>query len=114
MSKERIMEILERFDLSPIESIVYIYLAKAGCNSAEVLSSNLGLRKKQLHSVLRKLEEKRIVISCFAKVKLFSVISFDELLDRVVESDNEKAKLVKETKKEVLDIWREITKESTL
>ena len=59
ISGERIMEILERFDLSPIESSVYIYLAKGGCKSAEELSSNLGLGKKRLYSVMKKLKNKR-------------------------------------------------------
>jgi sugar-specific transcriptional regulator TrmB len=108
MSRERIMEILERFDLSPIESSVYIYLAKGGCKSAEDLSSNLGLGKKQLYSVIRKLKQKRILICFLAKVNLFSVISFDELLDRVIELDNEKTNFIIETKKEIMDNWREI------
>jgi sugar-specific transcriptional regulator TrmB len=110
MSRERIKKALEWFNLSPVEFDVFIFLSKTGCSSAETLSSNLGITKKRLYPVLKKLEAKGIVTSYFAHVRLFSAITFGALLDQVINSDVEKTKIIEETKKEAIDNWRGLIK----
>lgn len=112
MSLERVLRTLEGFGLSRVESEVYVYLAKAGPSKAEELGTGLRMTKQQLCPVLKGLKEKGIVASRSERPRLFSAIAFEELLNLLMKLGAEKAKAVKETKQELVDSWREITKQN--
>jgi sugar-specific transcriptional regulator TrmB len=106
-----VLKTLESFGLSRVESEVYVYLAKAGPSKAEELDTRLRMTKQQLHQALKSLEEKGIVVSRPERARLFSAIAFEELLNLFMKLSAEKAKVVRDTKQELVDSWREITKQ---
>jgi sugar-specific transcriptional regulator TrmB len=112
MSLKRVLKTLESFGLSRVESEVYVYLAKTGPSKAEELGTKLRMTKQQLYPVLKGLREKGIVASRPERARLFSAITFEELLNLFMKLSAEKAKAVKETKQELVDSWREITRQN--
>jgi sugar-specific transcriptional regulator TrmB len=112
VSLERILRALEGLGLSRMESEVYIYLAKAGPCKARELCAGLRMTKQQLYPVLKGLKKKGIVASRTEHAKLFSAIAFEELLDLFMKLSAEKVKILTETKQELVDSWRETTKQN--
>jgi sugar-specific transcriptional regulator TrmB len=101
---------LEDFGLSQVESEVYVYLAKIGPSKARDVAIGLRMTKQQLYPVLKSLKKKGIVTSRPERVALFSALAFEELLNFYMKLSSEKAKVVSETKQELVNAWREMTK----
>jgi len=101
---------LEGFGLSQVESEVYVYLAKIGPSKARDVAIGLRMTKQQLYPVLKSLKKKGIVTSRPERVALFSALAFEELLNFYMKLSSEKAKVVSETKQELVNAWREMTK----
>ena len=111
MSLERILNALQGLGLSRWESEVYVYIAKAGPSKAEGLDARLRMTKQQLHSALKHLEEKGIVGSKPERVRLFSAVAFEELLNLFVRTNAEKAKAIKEARQELVRSWEDLTEQ---
>ena len=111
MSLERIISVLQELGLSRLESEVYVYLAKAGPSQAEELSVRLGMTKQQLYPALKHLEDKGVVASKPERVRLFSAVAFEELLNLFVRMNAEKAKAIKEARQELAESWEDITEQ---
>jgi len=94
-----------------MESEVYIYLAKAGPSKAKELGTGLRMPKQQLYQALRGLKDKGIVVSRPEQVRLFSAIAFEELLNLFMKISAEKAKAVKEAKKDLVESWTDLTEQ---
>jgi sugar-specific transcriptional regulator TrmB len=108
MSLKRVLKTLESFGLSRVESEVYVYLAKAGPSKAKELGTGLRMTKQQLYPALKGLKEKGIIASRPERARLFSAIAFEELLNLFMKLSAEKAKVVRETKQELVDSWRDM------
>ena len=111
MSLERILRTLEGLGLSRVESEVYVYLAKSGPSKTKEIGAGLRMTQRQVYSTLNALKKKGIVISRPERARMFSAIAFDELLNLFMKARAEKAKAIKETKQELVDSWRDITKQ---
>ena len=109
MSLKRIRRILENLGLSTAEAKVYICIAKTGPLTAKVLGLTLGMSKQKLHSVLSKLEQKGLIVGAFQRSTVFSALSFEEVLNKYVESNINVAQEIVENKKDIINCWREMT-----
>lgn len=112
MSLKRVLKALGSLGLSPVESEVYVYLAKVGPSKAKDLSSALKITKQQLYPALNSLEKKGIVTSRPERAMLFSALAFEELLNLFMKLGAEQAKTIEEIKKELVNIWIDITKQN--
>ncbi len=111
MSLRRVLEALESFGLSSLESEVYVYLAKAGPSEVEELTLNLRMPTRQLHAALTGLRNRGIVSNMPERTALYSAVAFSELVNRYVKSNVEQAEMIIGTKQELLDSWRNMFKE---
>jgi sugar-specific transcriptional regulator TrmB len=109
LSLERVLKTLECLGLSRTDSEVYVYLAKKGPQKGRELTKALQITKQQLYPSLQKLKSKGIVIASLKRPTLFSAVSFEQLLYVLVKIKVEQAKVIEETKKELLDNWRSIS-----
>ena len=105
------LKTLEGFGLSRVESEVYVYLAKAGPSQTEELSFRLRMTKQQLYPALKHLEDKGVVVSKPERVRLFSAVAFEELLNLFVRINAEQAKAIKEARQELAESWEDITEQ---
>ena len=112
MSLERVLRALEGFGLSRVESEVYVYLAKSGPSKTEEISASLRMPKRQLYRALKGLEKKGIVASKPEYAKILSAITFEELLNLLMKLSTEKAKIVEETKRDLVKSWEEMVKQN--
>ena len=112
MSLERVLRLLESFGFSKVDSEVYIYLAKAGPQGGRDIARGLKMTRQQLYSALRNLRRKGVISSSLERPALFSALAFEELLNLYIELNAQKVKIVKETKQEMFDSWRNLTKEN--
>jgi len=112
LSLERVLKTLEGFGLSRVESEVYVYLAKSGPTKAKDLSNQLGIKKQQLHVALSSLRKRGIVAKKSEHASLFSALAFEELLNLLLKLDSEKVETIKETKQELINSWRNVTKQN--
>ena len=108
MSLKRVLKTLASFNLSPIESEIYIYLSKMGSRTAEDICGALKLTKQQVFSALRNLKKKGIVISRPKRATLFSVLTFNELLDYYMKRNAEEARAITDVRVDIVKSWREI------
>jgi len=110
MSLERIIKTLESLGLKRLDAEVYIYLATKGPQDRKEIASALKIRRKQLSTILKTLQTKGIITSKLERSELYSALAFREALDLLVEVNMEQAKVIKETKEELLSSWRRMNK----
>ena len=101
---------LKSFGLKRMDAEVYIYLAKKGPQKGIDLADALKIRKRQLYSILKALQNKGIVIVSPEHPALFSALVFEEALDLLVEANVEQAKAIEAAKEELLSSWRDMNK----
>jgi sugar-specific transcriptional regulator TrmB len=104
------MKTLKGFGFNDVEAEVYIYLAKRGPGKVNDIAPALKIRRRQLYHVLKTLKEKGVVIANTEQPASFFALAFEEALDLLVEANIEQAKVIKETKEELLSSWRSMIK----
>jgi HTH-type transcriptional regulator, sugar sensing transcriptional regulator len=101
-----VIKILENLGFSRVDAEVYVYLAKTGPKEGKDLTIGLRMAKQQLYQVLRNLKEKGVVTSSTDHPALFSALDFEELLRLYINLNKQQAKGIEETKKELLESWK--------
>lgn len=102
MSLDRVLKILEGFGISKSDAEVYIYLASRVPTKRADLALAFGKPQQQIYQILRRLDKKGIVTHSKSRQILFSALSFEDLLERYVKFNMEQAKIIKETKDQLL------------
>ncbi len=110
MSIERVKKILSNFGFTKTEAEVYLYLAKTGPQRGSDIASRLRITKQQLYPTLKSLKKKGIATSRPERAALFSVLTFDGLLNHYIKLGVEQAKSLKIKKQELVDNWEDITR----
>jgi sugar-specific transcriptional regulator TrmB len=105
-----VLRTLESFGLKRVDAEVYVYLAKKGPQKEIDLADALKIRKRQLYSILKALQDKGIVTVSPEHPALFSALAFEKALDLLVEANVEQAKAVEAAKEELLSSWRDMNK----
>lgn len=109
---ERVLKILDGFGFSRVDSEVYVYLAKTGPQNGKDLTAGLGLSKYQLYLALKNLKEKGVITSNLENNKVYSAVTFEELLNAYIELNEQQAEIIRQTKKELLESWKNIKNHS--
>jgi sugar-specific transcriptional regulator TrmB len=111
LSLERVLQLLNGFGFSKEEAEVYIYVAKTGAQKSKDIAKGLMISPDQLYSILETLQSKGAIISSSSRSRLFSALSFNELIKRHIDGSVFTAIAIRKNKKELIDSWTEITKE---
>jgi sugar-specific transcriptional regulator TrmB len=104
---------LNDLGLTPMDSRVYVFLAKKGTQKAIDISKPLKMNKQQLYRSLTNLQSKGIVTSTLEHPSRFTAISFDKVLDLFVKTKMEEAQQIKQSKDELLSVWQSIQVEES-
>ena len=104
------LKLLETFGLARTDAEVYIYLAKKGPKREQDLANALKMAEQQLCVSLKSLQSRGIVTATVEQSALFSAVAFEKILDFIVKANIEQAQAIKETKEEILDSWRSMSK----
>jgi sugar-specific transcriptional regulator TrmB len=113
MSKKRIINALKTIGLSTIDTQVYVFLAKQGPHKMSDMASVLNLEKRKIHKSLKELQSINIVKASIEDPPEFVAVSFEEVINLVIEIKKEQAKTLQASKEELLSSWRSITEKDT-
>jgi sugar-specific transcriptional regulator TrmB len=102
------MEVLQKFGLSKKEAEVYIYLSKEGAKKISELVVGLTMTKRQLYHIVKSLELKGVIVSNPSYPRLFTALSFEEVLRDYLRKEAEIASTILKYRKELIDSWIEL------
>lgn len=102
--------LLVKYDLTPNQAKVYLYLSKIGIKTASEISKALKIPRTETYHLLSILQQKGIIFSVFGKPTKFNAVGIDETITILV--NNEKNKIVElETEKDkIIKIWKTVPK----
>ena len=113
MSLRRILETLGGLGLSQSDARVYVFLAKEGPHTSKDLCVALSLQKPQLYPCLKNLQRTGLVNAAPQRPALFSAVSFDRVLDLLVQDKMEEAQRTQREKEKALRFWQSMMNENT-
>jgi sugar-specific transcriptional regulator TrmB len=94
-----------RFGLSKNEAKVYVYLAKFGEQKAHKVSRSLSLHRTETYKILRRLEEKGLVIRILEKPIKFAAVPVDKALENLIQEKKQRVMRLEEVKQKILGSW---------
>jgi sugar-specific transcriptional regulator TrmB len=113
LSLERILKALVSLGLSQVDAQIYIYLATEGPVKARNIINSLTINEREVYRSLKRLQNKGIIIANDECLFLFSAVTFEDVIDLLMEIKKEQAQALKESRKEVLSSWRKIVEENS-
>ena len=93
------------------EAEVYVLLALNGPKSAKDIAGALGSYKRKVYRTITKLQKIGIAAASASVPAGFSVVSFDKVLDRFIDSNLAQAKNIETKKDQLLSLWSHRVKE---
>ena len=108
------LRILEGFGVSRADAEVYVYLARRGPTRSIDLAVDIGKTRPQIYPTLRRLAKKGVVTHSKCRPSLFSALAFEELLERYVMLNMEQAKIIEETKEQLLTSLKDRTGQNNM
>ena len=107
---EIIENALARYGLSQNEIRAYLYLAKADEKKAVEIAEAISLHRTEAYRTLRDLEKKGIVLSTFEKPLRFAAVPLDKAIERLIETEKTKLKLLEKEKDDLIQLWSSMPK----
>ena len=93
------------------EAEVYVLLALNGPKSAKDITGALGSCKRKVYRTVAKLQKIGIAEATANIPAGFSVVPFDEVLDKFIASNLTQAKNIEANKDKILSLWSQRVKE---
>lgn len=94
-----------RFGLSKNEAKVYVYLAKFGEQKAHKVSRSLSLHRTETYKILKRLEEKGLVLRILDKPIKFAAVPVDKALENLIQEKKQRVMHLEEEKQKILSSW---------
>jgi sugar-specific transcriptional regulator TrmB len=113
MRQEMLLKALESLGLERVEAEIYLLLAREGPQLGKSIARSLELYKQQLYRSLKHLQTKGMVSSTLERPALFSAVSFEKVLDILIEAKKAQALALQESKKELLSVWLSTIKKNS-
>jgi sugar-specific transcriptional regulator TrmB len=105
LTSEWMSKTLVDFGFERIDTEVYVFLVLNGPNNALAIKNALGLDKYTISRIIRNLEKRQILFRSQDLPSLFSVISFDRLLNLLSKAKLLEAKKIEQKKMDILAVW---------
>ena len=102
MSLKRIINVLAKLGLSQTDAEVYIYLATNGPKKARAIINYLNINRGQVYKSLKRLQNKGTAISSDEHPIKFLAVPFEQVLDMLMKLKKEEAKILQESKEELI------------
>ena len=103
---------LGKLGLSQTDAKVYIYLAANGPNKARAIVDYLKINRGQVYKSLRRLQNKGATISSNEHPIKFIAVPFEDVLDILMKIKKEQARILQESKEELISDFRTEKKKS--
>jgi sugar-specific transcriptional regulator TrmB len=97
---------LSTLGLSPADSKIYILLERNGPLTARKMTEMLKLHRQQVYRILGRLKKAGLVNSSGNRPKVFSALTFEEVLDMFLKDKSDQARRLSVKRDELLLSWR--------
>jgi sugar-specific transcriptional regulator TrmB len=112
LSLKRIIKVLASLGLSQTDAQVYIYLATNGPNKARAIVDYLKVNRGQVYKSLKRLQNKGTILYSDEHPIEFSALPFEHVLDMLMRIKKEQARILQESKEELISDFRTEKKKS--
>jgi len=103
---------LIRYDLTPNQAKVYLFLSKIGVKTASEISKALGIPRTETYHLLSTLQQKGIIFSIFGKPTKFNAVGIEESIEILVNNQRNRIKELEVGKESIIKLWNIIPKYS--
>lgn len=101
---------LVRYDLTPNQSKVYLFLSKIGVKTASEISKALKIPRTETYHLLSTLQQKGIIFSVFGKPTKFNAVGLEESLEILVNNEKSRIAELEAGKDSLIRLWNIIPK----
>ncbi len=105
-----LIKMLIRYDLTPNQAKVYLYLSKIGIKTASEVSKTLKIPRTETYHLLSTLQQKGIVFSIFGKPTKFNAVGVDESLLILVNNEKNRINELESGRHSIVKLWNIIPK----
>jgi sugar-specific transcriptional regulator TrmB len=102
--------LLIKYDLTPNQARVYVYLSKIGIKTASEISKSLKIPRTETYHLLSTLQQKGIIFSVFGKPTKFNAVGIDESIAILVNNEKNRIKELETGKASIIELWKTIPK----
>jgi len=96
---------LVRYDLTPNQAKVYLFLSKIGVKTASEISKALKIPRTETYHLLSTLQQKGIIFSVFGKPTKFNASGIEESLEILVNNEKNRINELDAGKESIIRLW---------
>lgn len=101
---------LVRYDLTPNQAKVYLFLSKIGVKTASEISKALKIPRTETYHLLSTLQQKGIIFSVFGKPTKFNAVGLEESLEILINNEKNRINELELGKISLIKLWNIIPK----
>jgi len=101
---------LIKYDLTPNQAKVYLYLSKIGIKTASETSKALKIPRTETYHLLSTLQQKGIIFSIFGKPSKFNAVGIEESIEILVNNQRNRINDLEVGKESIIKLWNIIPK----
>ncbi len=105
-----IKKLLVKYDLTPNQVKVYLYLSKIGTRTASDISKALKIPRTETYHLLNTLQQKGIIFSVFDKPTKFNALEIDQSIGILVNNEKNRISELESGKETIVNLWKGIPK----
>ena len=99
---------LVRYDLTPNQAKVYLFLSKIGVKTASEVSKSLNIPRTETYHLLSTLQQKGIIFSIFGKPTKFNSVGIEKSLEILVNNEKNRISELDAGKTSIVRLWNTI------
>jgi len=103
-------QMLIRYDLTPNQSKVYLFLSKIGIKTASEISKALKIPRTETYHLLSTLQQKGIIFSIFGKPTKFNAVGIEESIEILVNNERNRINELQAGKESLIRLWNILPK----
>ncbi|MFB5607658.1 MAG: TrmB family transcriptional regulator [Candidatus Nitrosomaritimum yanchengensis] len=102
---QELTRMLVRYDLTPNQAKVYLFLSKIGVKTASEISKSLKIPRTETYHLLSTLQQKGIIFSVFGKPTKFNAVGLEESLEILLNNEKNRISELESGKDSLIKLW---------
>jgi sugar-specific transcriptional regulator TrmB len=101
-----LISMLVKYDLTPNQAKVYLFLSKNGVKTASEISKSLKIPRTETYHLLSILQQKGIIFAVFGKPTKFNSVLIEESLDILINNEQNRVNELEIDKVNLVRLWK--------
>lgn len=101
-----LISMLVKYDLTPNQSKVYLFLSKNGVKTASEISKSLKIPRTETYHLLSILQQKGVIFAVFGKPTKFNSVAIEESLDILINNEQNRINELEVDKVNLIRLWK--------